>query len=82
MSEQNKPVVRAVLDAFTAGDLDTLAAYHDEHVPYHGSGGEERRGREGARGAAAMYREAVPDGTIVEEWEIFDRADLASQLGE
>jgi hypothetical protein len=73
--------VRAVLDAFTVGGLDTRPSHGDENVLYHGCSGEEWRGREGARAVTPMYSEAFPDGKIVEEWEIFDRADVGSRLG-
>jgi len=61
MSEQDKEVMRAVSSAFMTGDLDALSDHYDENVLYHGSGGEERRGRAAARELAAMYRNAFPD---------------------
>jgi steroid delta-isomerase-like uncharacterized protein len=61
-TEQNKEIVRDYIDRlFTKGDLtavdDYLAGDYVDHDPPFGTPG----GREGMRGAAAMFREAFPD---------------------
>lgn len=61
-TEQNKEIVRDYIDRlFTKGDLtavdDYLAEDYVDHDPPFGTPG----GREGMRGAAAMFREAFPD---------------------
>jgi steroid delta-isomerase-like uncharacterized protein len=61
-TEQNKEIVRDYIDRlFTNGDLtavdDYLAEDYADHNPPFGS----PAGREGMRGAAAMFRAAFPD---------------------
>ena len=61
-TEQNNEIVRDYIDRlFTKGDLtavdDYLAEDYVDHDPPFGTPG----GREGMRGAAAMFREAFPD---------------------
>lgn len=61
-TEQNKEIVRDYIDRlFTKGDLtavdDYLAEDYVDHDPPFGTPG----GREGMRGAAAMFREGFPD---------------------
>jgi steroid delta-isomerase-like uncharacterized protein len=61
-TEQNKEIVRDYIDRlFTKGDLtavdDYLAEDYVDHDPPFGTPG----GREGMRGAAAMFRDAFPD---------------------
>lgn len=61
-TEQNKEIVRDYIDRlFTKGDLtavdDYLAEDYADHDPPFGTPG----GREGMRGAAAMFREGFPD---------------------
>ncbi len=61
-TEQNKEIVRDYIDRlFTKGDLtavdDYLAEDYVDHDPPFGTPG----GREGRRGAAAMFRDAFPD---------------------
>jgi steroid delta-isomerase-like uncharacterized protein len=61
-TEQNKEIVRDYIDRlFTKGDLtavdDYLAEDYVDHDPPFGTLG----GREGMRGAAAMFREGFPD---------------------
>ena len=61
-TEQNKEIVRDYIDRlFTKGDLtavdDYLAEDYVDHDPPFGTPG----GREGMRGAAAMFRAGFPD---------------------
>jgi steroid delta-isomerase-like uncharacterized protein len=71
MSEQNKAVARAVLDAFSGGDLDSLddvvaadAVDHDPYNPYR------EEGLEGLKKVIGMYRSAFPDLQISVEDQI------------
>jgi steroid delta-isomerase-like uncharacterized protein len=61
-TEQNKEIVRDYIDRlFTKGDLtaadDYLTEDYVDHDPPFGTPG----GREGMRGAAAMFRQGFPD---------------------
>jgi steroid delta-isomerase-like uncharacterized protein len=71
MSEQNKAVARAVFDAFSGGDLDSLddvvaadAVDHDPYNPYR------EEGLEGLKKVIGMYRSAFPDLQISVEDQI------------
>jgi steroid delta-isomerase-like uncharacterized protein len=88
--EQNKAIVTEYIDRlFTKGDLgavdDFLAEDYVDHDPPFGS----PPGREGMRGAAAMFREAFPDwhadvGLLVGEGDLVVEVFTASgtQQGE
>ena len=133
MSERNKKLVREFWGSLGSGDFEKLGSLYDENVVYHGSGGEERQGRQAAVDFAKGYKDAFPDmtadveqlvaegdfvvsrvrvtgtntgelmgmpatgkkvemkwimnmvriqgGKVAEEWEIFDQADFAKQMG-
>ena len=61
MSEQNKQLVRDLWGALATGDFNRMASFYHENVVYHGSGGDERRGRNAAVDLARMYKNAFPD---------------------
>src|SRR5438105_5220976 len=64
MSEANKQLVRELWAASPTGDFDKMAGLYDEHVLYHGSGGNERRGRDAAIDFARGFKTAFPDMTV------------------
>ena len=61
MSEANKQLVRDMWSALGEGNTGKLREVYDENVVYHGSGGEERKGREAAIEFAQTYLTAFPD---------------------
>jgi steroid delta-isomerase-like uncharacterized protein len=61
VSEQNKQIVRDLWGCLSSGDFDKMGQLYDENVQYHGSGGEERRGRAAAVEFAKTYKVAFPD---------------------
>ena len=61
MSEQNKQLVRELWNCRSSGDFEKMARLYHPDVAYHGSGGEERRGRQSAVDFAAAQKEAFPD---------------------
>jgi predicted ester cyclase len=76
LSGRNKQVVRALVDAFMAGDLDShVSGTHEGDLPGLPVSGK----RLDLKWLMNLVR--ISDGKIVEEWEIFDQADFASQLG-
>lgn len=131
--EENKAVVLKVWECAGRGDLDGVMKMYHENIVYHGSAGEEIRGRDALRATLSGYLTAFPDmtikvedvfgagdrvfsraqlsgtntgelmgmpatgkrlelrwimnvarvedGKLVEEWEIFDNADMMTQLG-
>ena len=61
MSEQNKQLVRDLWDCRSSSDFERMGRLYDADVAYHGSGGEERRGRQSAIDFAAAHKDAFPD---------------------
>jgi predicted ester cyclase len=61
MSEHNKQLVRDQYDCMNRGDFEGLAALLDEHIAYHGSGGDEQQGRADVVGVGKRYKTAFPD---------------------
>jgi steroid delta-isomerase-like uncharacterized protein len=132
-SDDNKELVHQFWGCLGSGDFAKMASLYHEDVAYHGSGGEELRGRAAAVDFARGYKAGFPDiqaeieqlvaegdlvvsrvrvygtntgelmgmpptgravdlrwvmnmvrivdGQIAEEWEVFDQADFARQLG-
>ena len=61
-TEQNKEIVRDYIDRlFTKGDLTAVDDYLAEDYVDHDPPLRTPGGREGMRGAAAMFREGFPD---------------------
>lgn len=61
MSELNKQLVRDLWDCRSSGDYARMGRLYHADVAYHGSGGEERRGRQSAIDFAAAQKDAFPD---------------------
>lgn len=61
--EDNKQVVRELWGCLSSGDFDKMASLYHPDVAYHGSGGEERRGRVSVVDFARAYKNAFPDMT-------------------
>lgn len=61
MSEQNKQLVSEFWATASKNDVDGLAAFYRQDVAYHGTQGDERRGRAAALELARTYLSAFPD---------------------
>lgn len=62
MSEQNKAVVRRFInEVMNKGNMSVLDELLAPNYVYHGPGGQEVRGIEGAKDMIGMYRSAFPD---------------------
>jgi steroid delta-isomerase-like uncharacterized protein len=61
VSEPNKQLARDLWDCMSNGDFARMANLYHADVAYHGSGGEERRGRQSAIDFAVAHKDAFPD---------------------
>ena len=58
--EENKALVRRVLELLNERDTAACEYYASDYI-YHGPGGQELRGREGIKGLWAVFFAAFPD---------------------
>ncbi len=72
--EANKAVVLKGWECAGRGDLDGVMTMYHENIVYHGSGGEEAKGKDAVKATLSGYLTAFPDiKTKVED--IFGEGD-------
>ena len=59
--EDNKELVRQFWGCLGSGDFEKMGSLYHADAAYHGSGGDERRGRAAAVDFARGYKAAFPD---------------------
>ena len=79
MSDENKAVVRRLIDAFNDGRLDDGAALLAEGYVYRGPAGD-MHGPQGCKQLAAMYRSAFPDVVLTIDQQIAEGDTVATRF--
>ncbi len=75
--EENKALIRRVLEMINARELDAAFELYATDYVYHGPGGQELRGRDGIRGLWAAFFGAFPDLHATID-DMFAEGDMAA----